>query len=99
MSLQRKSPFRMFKYIVEATLHDTCIALGVLHVARLQIFEVGSYAMIVGGGCVFLEDALQFVAFGYNGLAFGRACHPIDALGYRMGAVGLHYQFVTMVVH
>ena len=46
----------------------------------------------------FLKDTLQFVASLDDGVAFGRTCYPVDAVDYRMGAVSLHCQLVTVLV-
>ena len=98
MRLQRHSPFGMLQDVVETALHDLCVALSILHVAGLQVFVFGAYAVIVGVLGVFFEDALEFVASLDNGVAFGRTCYPVDAVDYRMGAVSLHCQLVTVLV-
>ena len=98
MRLQRHSPFGMLQDVVETALHDLCVALSILHVAGLQVFVFGADAVIVGLQSGFLKDALEFVASLDNGVAFGRTCYPVDAVDYRMGAVSLHCQLVTVLV-
>lgn len=96
--LQRHSPFGMLQDIVETALHDLCIALGILHVAGLKVFVFGNDSVIVGVLGGLFEDALQLIASLDLGVAFGRTCYPVDAVDYRMGAVCLHCQFVTVLV-
>ena len=67
----------MLQDVVETALHDLCVALSILHVAGLQVFVFGAYAVIVGVLGVFFEDALEFVASLDNGVAFGRTCYPV----------------------
>ena len=88
----------MLQDVVETALHDLCVALSILHVAGLQVFVFGADAVIVGLQSGFLKDALEFVASLDNGVAFGLTCYPVDAVDYRMGAVSLHCQLVTVLV-
>ena len=88
----------MLQDIVKTALHYLCIAFGILHVAGLKVFVFGYDSVIVGVLGVFFEDALQLVASLDLGVAFGRTCYPVDAVDYRVCAVSLHCQLVTVLV-
>ena len=88
----------MLQDVVETALHYLGIAFGILHVAGLKVFVFGYDSVIVWVLGVFFEDALQLVASLDLGVAFGRTCYPVDAVDYRVCAVCLHCQLVTVLV-
>ena len=88
--------FGVLQDVVEAALYDTCVALCVADVARLQVAIARLYAVVVWGSGVLLEYHLQLVATFYVGDAFRGACGPVDACGDGMCAVGFHGYFVPV---